>query len=109
MPEEVFRDASQRPLKAWENNSSVRAELSHIVIHGSIPEDRIDFLRTLLVNGEAELSSPRTQELVKFFNNVADAFGFLPMIETRGEVCRLTLGVVDALREVFSPKYTYGD
>ncbi|NIH80129.1 hypothetical protein [Amycolatopsis viridis] len=108
MSEEVFENPALNPTRRWEDSVDVRNELSFIV-HGSTPVDRIDFLRELVEVGEMQLSDSRSRDLAKFFNKVATAFGFVPMIEFSGESCWLTPEVVAPLRTVLSPAYRPGE
>ncbi|NIH79149.1 hypothetical protein [Amycolatopsis viridis] len=104
MVEDVSANPALNPTRRWEDSVGVRNELSFIV-QGSTPADRIDFLRELLDAGEMELSGSRPRELAVFFNEVAAAFGFVPMIEFGAESCRLTPDVMAPLRTVLSPSY----
>lgn len=108
MPDDVWENPALHPTRIWEDSRDVRNELSFIV-HGSTPADRLDFLRELLAVGELELNDSQHQELSTFFNKVAQAFGFVPIIELDGETCRLTPGAIAPLRKVFSSSYTPGD
>ncbi|MFD4191720.1 thioredoxin domain-containing protein [Amycolatopsis thermoflava] len=107
MPDDVWENPALNPTRTWEDSVAVRNELSFIV-HGSTPRGRVDFLRQLLEAGELEVSDPQRHEWALFFNKVARAFGFTPMIEFSGETCRLTETVVAPLRKVFSQNYTPG-
>lgn len=108
MSENVWENPALNPTKTWEDTVEVRNELS-LIVNGSTPQDRVDFLRELSNSSELELSDSRHQELATFFNKVSAAFGFVPMIEFDGNYCRLNPGIVAPLSAVFSPSYSPGD
>lgn len=108
MADDVWENPALSPTRIWEDSRDVRNELSFIV-YGSTPAERVDFLRELLAVGELRLDDSQYRELSIFFNKVAQAFGFLPIIELDGETCRLTPGVIAPLGKVFSSSPTPGD
>lgn len=108
MPDNFWENPALNPTRTWEDSLDVRNELSFIV-RGSTPADRLDFLRELLTAGELKLDDSRRRESSTFFNKIATAFGFVPLIDFDEDSCRVTFGAVAPLRKVFSSSYAPGD
>ncbi|TCP54797.1 hypothetical protein EV191_1024 [Tamaricihabitans halophyticus] len=106
-PEKYHENAGLNPIRHWEDTAEVRMELCHIV-RGSTPADRVQFLEQL-VDGKKKPMTKQDLDYAVFFNKVAEAFGFVDIIDISTEGCSIVRGAQEPLRKVFSDDYQFGD
>ncbi|WP_190820011.1 hypothetical protein [Saccharopolyspora pogona] len=85
-----FRKPALNPTRRWQDDPEVEGELQRLM-SGGIPTGPVQFLKALL-DEDRRVVTEADGTAVSFLDEMARAFGFVPLIDLRGGTCSLTPG-----------------